>query len=244
MRFAILLLALVAGACNIDIDQPWELEHDRIIAVRAEPPAIMPGEQSRLDLLVGFEEMPATERAPDLAQVVSPTSLAGVLAPDNGTWVVTAPSEEQLAAARSELGLMPGAPVPLVIGVAAAWPNPVMSIDSMHFGATKTIMLGETATNPTMTGITIDGNDPAGTDLVVPKDPDAMTKAETHLYVEGDDEKDLITWLTSCGEMHDFDSHKAYLTVGPDDPTEGQLALVYRDGKGGVPWRLWNIPPE
>jgi hypothetical protein len=235
VRYALLLVALAVGACDIDIDQPWELEHDRIIAVRAEPPRILPGEQSRIDLLAGFQEMPVTERAPDVAQVVSPMILAGTLAVDNGAWIVTAPSEDQLAAARAELGLMPGAPVPLTIGVAAAWPNPVTSIDSMHFGATKVLWLGESAANPQMTGITIDGNDSSSPDLVIPKD------GETHLFVEGDDEKDIVNWLTSCGEMHDYDSHQAYMTVGPDDPTEGQLALVFRDERGGVAWRIWNI---
>lgn len=239
MRFAILFVALAVGACGIDIDQPWELEHDRIIAVRAEPPRIMSGETSQIDLLVGFKEMPINERPPDVAQVVSPMSLASALAVDSeGKWVVTAPGEDQLDAARAELGLMPDSKVPLTIGVAAAWPNPVTSIDSMHFGATKLVWIGETAANPAMAGITIDGNDPNGTDLVIPKD------GETHLFVEGDDEKDIVNWLTSCGEMHDYDSHQAYMTVGVDDPTEGQLALVFRDEHGGVAWRIWNIRAE
>jgi hypothetical protein len=238
-RLLLIAIAAATAACNADLDEQWQLEHDRIIAVRAEPPAILPGEQSSIDLLVGFAENPVAERAPDLAQVVSPMSLAGAVAPDSGGWVVTAPSEDQLAAARTELGLDPGAPVPLQIGVAAAWPNPVMSIDEMHFGAVKTVWLGETDANPTMTGLTIDGVDPGTADLVVPKDG-----SKVRLFVEGDDTKDIVNWLTSCGQMHDFDAHSAYLTVAPEDPQEGQLAVVFRNAKGGVTWRVWNIRAE
>lgn len=237
-RFLLIAIAASTAACAADLDEPWQLEHDRIIAVRAEPPAVLPGEQAQIDLLVGFAEGPVAERAPDVAQVVSPMSLASSLGPDAGAWVVTAPSEDKLAAARTELGLPAGAPVPLQVGVAAAWPNPVKSYDSMHFGAVKTVWLGETRANPTMTGLTINGVDPGTDDLVVPKD------TEVRLFVEGDDTVDIVNWLTSCGTMHDFDAHSAYLTVAPEDPQEGQLVLVFRDPKGGVTWRVWNIRAE
>jgi hypothetical protein len=54
----------------------------------------------------------------------------------------------------------------------------------------------------------------------------------------------IVNWLTSCGEMHDFDLHSAYLTVGPDDPQEGELAVILRDERGGVAWRVWPIRSE
>ena len=63
------VLAALVG-CNADLDEPWQLAHDRIIAVRATPPRIMPGETSTLGLLLGFEELPIAQRGPDLAQVV------------------------------------------------------------------------------------------------------------------------------------------------------------------------------
>ncbi len=232
MKWALLILALVG--CNADLDEPWQLAHDRIIAVRANPPRILPGEQATIDMLLGFDEGPVVERGPDFVNVVSPMSLADTV--ELGTWKVTAPSEERLAAARTELGLMPGAPVPLQLGVAAKWPYPVESPDPSGFGATKVIWLGESATNPELSGMLINGNDaPAGTELVVPKED------KVPLFVEADDKVDIVNWLTSCGEMHDFDLHSAYLKVLPEQPQDGQLAVVKRDAKGGVTWRVWPI---
>ena len=92
MKRALLLLALVA--CNSDIDEPWQLAHDRIIAVRATPPRIAPGGQSAIDVLLGYKELPTAQRPPDFAQVVSPESLSDVVAPAR-------------AAANSD-GLVPG----------------------------------------------------------------------------------------------------------------------------------------
>ena len=31
---------------------------------------------------------------------------------------------------------------------------------------------------------------------------------------------------------------------GPDDPQDGELAVVLRDGRGGVTWRVWPIRAE
>ena len=230
------VVALLVG-CNADLDEPWDLAHDRIIAVRAEPPRILPGEQSRLEVLLGYEGMPTQQRAPDLAMVVSPESLANTVAPDSGQWIVTAPSEEQLVAAREELKLPAGAPVPLVIGIAVTWPYPVMSPDPRGFGATKTVWLGESGANPELVGMQVNGSEPA-TELVVPKEE------KVPLFVEADDTKDIVNWLTSCGEMHDFDLHQAYMVVTPESPQEGELVLVLRDERGGVTWRVWPIRSE
>jgi hypothetical protein len=44
--------------------------------------------------------------------------------------------------------------------------------------------------------------------------------------------------------MHDYDLHSAYLTVDPEDPQDGELALVVRKPNGGVAWRIWPIRAE
>jgi hypothetical protein len=218
---AALLLVLVT-ACADDIDPPWQLDHDRIIAVRATPPHVPAGATSQLDLLVGHKGAPTSMQAPDAAQVVSPMSLADTL---SGT-TITAPSEDRLDAARTELGLDPGAPVPLVIGVAVASPQ---------LAATKTVWLGDSADNPQLDDMMImDAPAPAGAIVVPPL-------TDVHLSVEADDSVDIVNWLTSCGTMHDFDLHKAYLRVEKDDPTTGELAVILRDDKGGVAWQVWPI---
>lgn len=241
MNRLLIVLALVAVGCNVDVDEPWELSHDRIIAVRATPPRILPGEQARIDLLLGYETLPVAVKSPDFANVVSPASMADAMAVDSSGWVVTAPSEERLAAARAELGLEAGAPVPLQIGVAAAWPYPVMSPDPAGFAATKTVWLGESRPNPELVDLMIGGAEapPEGTEIVVPADG-----SEVRLFVEADDEKQNVNWLSSAGVMHDFDLHSAYLTVDVEDPQAGEMAVVLRDEFGGVTWRVWPVRAE
>jgi len=218
------VLLLLVGACASDVDPPWQLDHDRIIAVRATPPHIPSGATSTLDMFVGHKGAPTSMQAPDAAQVVSPMSLADTLSGN----VVTAPSEDRLAAARMELGLMPGDPVPLTVGVAEA---------ADQLAATKIIWLGDSADNPTLDGVTV-GDVAPGTSIVVPK------LTDVHLFVNADDSVDIVNWLTSCGSMHDFDLHKAYLRVEKDDPTSGELAVVLRDAKGGVAWQVWPISAQ
>jgi hypothetical protein len=237
LLLAALLIAL--AACNSDVDEPWQLDHDRIIAVRAEPPGLLAGQQSKLDMLVGFKGSTVAERSPDFAQVVSPMSLADLVHNDGmGGWVVDAPTDERLAAVRAELKLGPTDLVPLRVGIAAAWPTPVVSPMGNGFAATKTVVLGLAASNPMLDGMMVNGIDPGTTDLVVP------AVGKTPLFVQADDSVNIVNWLTSAGTMHDFDLHSAYITFEKEDMTEGQLAVVLRDPYGGVAWRFWSIRAE
>jgi hypothetical protein len=215
---------VMLAACSGDIDPPWQLDHDRIIAVRATPPHIPAGATSTLDVFLGHKGGPTSVQAPDVTTVVSPTSLASALSGST----VTAPSEAQLAAARTELGLDAGAPVPLELGIAIA---------QDQLAATKTVWLGDSADNPTLDGLMIQDAPapPAGTMLTVP------SLTDIHLFVQADDAIDIVNWLSSCGSMHDYDLHKAYLRVEKKDPTSGELAVVLRDGQGGVTWEVWPI---
>lgn len=222
MKAAALLVLL--AACTSDVDPPWQLDHDRIIAVRATPPHIASGATSTIDVFVGHKGAPTSTQPPDVVKVVSPMSLADVV---SGT-TVTAPGEDRLAAARTELGLMPGDPVPVQLGVGVA---------AGQLAATKTVWLGDSLDNPTLQGLMIDDAPApaAGTMLMVPP------LTDIHLFVEADDSVDIVNWLTSCGSMHDFDLHKAYLRVEKDDPTMGELSVVLRDNHGGVAWEVWPI---
>ena len=88
-----------------------------------------------------------------------------------------------------------------------------------------------------LVGMSINGSEP-GAELVVPKNE------KVPLFVEADDTQHIVNWLTSCGEMHDFDLHSAYLVVTPETPQEGELAVILRDDQGGVTWRVWPIRAE
>lgn len=228
MRAAAIALVALLGACTEGIDEQWELRHDRIIAVRATPPGILPGETATIDALIGSKEASPVEAPPEAATVISPTSLAGLVRPDAGRWVVTAPDEARLVAAREELGIEPGAPVPLTVGVSYAQQTLV---------GFKTVFLGEARQNPVLEDMMIAGAAPPQTEIVVP------ILTDVPLSVKGE-EPDVVNWLTSCGTMHDFDLPKAYLRVEKEDPMEGDLAVVLRKADGGVAWRIWPIRAE
>lgn len=220
------LLALLVG-CTNDVDPPWQLEHERVIAVRMTPPGIVAGETSKIDALLGRAEDIPLETEPETVTVVSPLALAGTLSQQGSSWIVTAPAD--LSAARAELGLMPTDPVPLRLR--ATFPD-------FAFVGLKSVLLGEHHENPSLGVILIDGEDKTtALRLTVPKVTDVR------LDVAFDDTF-TVNWLTSCGNMHDFDLPGAYLRVEPEDPQEGMLGVVVRDAKGGVAWKLWQISSE
>ncbi len=224
-RAALVLLA----ACTNEVDPQWQLDHERIIAVRATPPQIASGETSAIDALLGHKGAAPDVAGPDEAAVVSPSSLAGALAHGATGWTVTAPSDAQLADARTTLGLDPGAPVPLQLDVA---------FDATGLHALKIVWLGEHVDNPVIDPVTIDGMDAlAETQLAV------AAGVDVPLQVVFDDTYD-VNWLTSCGTMHDFDLASAYLRVEATDPHDGTLAIVVRDHMGGVAWLTWPITAQ
>jgi hypothetical protein len=204
--------AIALGACAADVDEPWFLDHDRIVAVRATPPHIASGETSVLDALLGTKGAPTHEATPDLAYVVSPESLADVLAPGPQGWVVTAPDEARLAAART-----------------------AMNLEANTLFALKTVYLGDRAANPTLEGLTIDGA-PAPEGAV-----EMARDVEVRLAIDADAQLMKVNWLTSTGTMHDFDLPSAYVVIEEEDPMAGELAIVLRDRAGGVAWRVWTL---
>ncbi|HZJ66904.1 MAG TPA: hypothetical protein VFD36_25530 [Kofleriaceae bacterium] len=225
------MFAIAAAGCTGDLDPPWQLDHDRIIAVRATPPGVAAGESATLDALLGHKGAPTRVAPPELATVVSPASLADVLRLDGANWVVTAPGEQRLAQVRAELMLAPDAPVKLTVGV---------SYQAQALFATKVIELGRAATNPSLVSMNmkIDGAPAGSAEIVV------QPLVAVPLSIDADDAHYDVTWLTSCGTMHDFDLPNAYLKVEAEDPTSGELAVVLRDGGAGVAWNVWPIRAE
>ena len=223
-------IALVLSAgCGEDVDPAWQLDHDRIIAVRATPPRIVTGEESEIDALLGRVGEPPLEVKPATATVISPTSLSGSLMMRATGWFVVAPGPTQLADARGELGLAADVPVPLRLRVTFA--------ESAKVGL-KVVWLGEHTDNPVVDPVTInDVARPAGSPITVPPATDVR------LSVEFDDPY-VVNWLTSAGTMHDFDLANAYLRVEPEDEQSGTLGVVVRDELGGVAWQFWPIATE
>lgn len=221
-------MLLVAG-CGDEIDPAWQLDHDRVIAVRATPPRIAVGEAAEIDALLGRVEQPPLEVVPATVTVISPTALVGALAQQAGRWTVTAPDDVRLADARTELGLAADAAVPLRLRV---------TFNELDKVGLKIVWLGEHTDNPVLGPILVDGVDVSGAaELAVPGNVDVPVVVDF-------DDRYVVNWLTSCGQMHDFDLPRAYLRVEPQDPQSGSFAVVVRDELGGVTWRVWQITAE
>jgi hypothetical protein len=225
---ALVVLAILAGGCIDPVDPRWQLDHDHVIAVRANPPRIMPGERAELDALVAHEGSLAAIEAPANAAVLeAPEALQSVLRFDNNRWFVEAPSHEVLQLERAKLGFAEGAAVP--VNVYGVW----LTAAGEPLYAKKTVWLGGSATNPAMPRAMIDG---------APMTADAVVPMERDVYLSVDvPEGYRVSWLTSCGQLFQDDVATSFLRVAPGDPTEGQLAVVIRDPDGGVAWELWPI---
>ncbi|MEO8549820.1 MAG: hypothetical protein ABI678_07595 [Kofleriaceae bacterium] len=222
-----LVLATVMTACSGEVDPEWQLDHDRVIAVRMTPPHLAAGETATIDVMLGRKGAPPEVVDPATATVESPVALMPYLRRStDGHWSIAAASDADLAAARTELGVADGDPVPVSVRMVLAYEGLI---------AHKLVYMGDHADNPALGAVLVDGVDATGeTSLSVTE----ATKISLSVdFAEPDD----VTWLTSCGTMHDYDLPTAYLRVEPEDPHEGTLGVVVRDTSGGVVWQFWPI---
>jgi len=224
-------IAALATGCLDGIDPQWQLDHDRIVAVRATPPHITAGQIAVLDGLIAHKGSP-TDVEPVIAAsaTTAPAGLFAAVHYDNGVWEVVGPDDSQLATARAALSLPAGAPVPLVVTVQFPTSN------GHPLYATKTVYLGDSAQNPDLGNVAIDGTaaPAAGAAISVGKDIDVALTSDA-------DPTWQVNWLSSCGTLRDDDEHAAVLHVKPADPQSGELAVVLRDTLGGVVWQVWSI---
>lgn len=229
---ACLSLSLSTTACIDELTLPWELGHDRVIAVRATPPSIAPGQRATLEALLAHREAPTAVASPETAAVASPASLADLVARDGDAWIVTAPDAARLATARTELGLAADAPVPLLLE---------LSFGAPFLPATKTVWLGAAGANPPIDTMTVDQSPVDAADPA----PELTLATETDVLLSiPADPTDSVTWLTSTGTLQDFDLPSSYLRLEPDDPATGELVVVRRDARGGVAWQRWPLRAE
>ena len=227
MRYLVLLLLV---GCIDQIDQRWDLDHEHVVAVRMTPPSLMPGQHAKIDALLAHEGKAPTVGVPagaaagvpdgdPLHDIVSFSLIGG--------FTVTAPSEDILAQVRVRDGLAAGAPVP--VPIVMAFP----STGDDYLYATKTIYLGQASENPTAPAMAIDGQ-LAADQVIVPIDQDVYVSVTVEPGAR-------VNWLTSCGSLFQDDVATAFLRVLPEDRSDGQLAVVIRDPRGGVAWRVWPV---
>ena len=125
-RLALVLLAGCPG-CVDTSDPPWQLDHDRIVAVHTEPAGVGTGEVATITGLLAHRDGPATEESPIIVTALEPHELFTAVHYDVDHWQIDGPALAE--------------PTPLTI--------------EMRFAAgevaTKIIWLGEHRENPAAT---------------------------------------------------------------------------------------------
>jgi hypothetical protein len=221
-------LVALLGACE-DTTPQWQLEHDRIIAVRATPPHAAAGGRIDLDVLVtaiGEGPQVVAPLGVQLAPGAPPGFEESVIRDETG-WAVIVPDEATLEAARVAMGLEEGAPVPLTVGLG-------VHAGETDLAAVKMVFLGDDRANPELGEVTVAG-EPASDDMTVP------VGEEVELTIDAA-ETDKIDWLTSVGDLTDIDDLVGHLEA--TEAAEGFLAVVQRDEFGGVVWGYWTVTAQ
>jgi hypothetical protein len=225
MLWMTLVMAVAAAAAGCDDTDPaWQLENDRIIAVRSTPPALGAGERATLDVLVTsagrgpFVVSPLGAIAvPDDPAGQVPDVLRRAVAPQGPAWTVVAPDVAALATLRTSLGLAADAPVPLRVGIR-------VDLGSGPLDAVKTVNLGgPPVANPSL-------------GAVIDPDVDVALRVEA-----GAD--DQVFWLTSIGDLSDESDVVATLrhdSKKKETLSSGHVAVVVRTPEGGVAWGFWQ----
>ena len=213
MRRAALLLSCAACLETPGTEPPWRLDGDRVLAVRVTPPRLLPGEVGLLDVLVA--------RAGGTTAVETPTGATAAFAPGDlytavhfnvDRWQVDGPDEPRLDVARAELGLPPGAPVPLEVRLQVAGP----------LFAKKVVWLGDTRENPTAS-FALGPALRVGLDYPLVADEPATS----------------VRWYASCGRIEDHERAATRLHI--EAPCTGEVAVVIRDEAGGVAWQTLPV---
>ncbi len=229
MRY-LAIFVMLAG-CIDPVDARWQLDHDHVVAVRANPPRIMPGERAELDALVAHADSLTTIEAPANAALIdAPEALSSLLRFDGAKWFIEAPGEDVLRAERARIGFATNAAIP--VDVYAAWPT--ANGEPMY--AKKTVWLGDAGTNPALPLARVDGT-PMAPEVIVPRETDVYLSVDVPPAWR-------VSWLTSCGQLFQDDVATSFLRVEPDDPDAGELAVVVRDEDGGVAWDVRPIRAE
>lgn len=221
-------LLVLAGCAPGPIEpEAWQLDQDRVIAVRVTPPGIVAGEHATIDGLLAHAGGPTTIETPSAVTAAgSPLYPAVNFLFDH--FEVIAPDDTVLADARTQLGLAAGAPIRFPLAVFFG------PLSGDHFNTHKDMWLGESDANPGLPAVTIDGASPA-TSLTVALGRDIALAADR---VDGD----TVRWLSSCGTLREDAEPNAMLRV--DEACDGELVVVVRDGRGGTVWHVWPLAAQ
>ena len=220
-RATLLVLATAIAGCT-DLSQRWELDHARVLAVRAAQPGLAADTSTAIDGLVVDANGAPRVVTPSAITAVEPPPLLGGLTIAGAT--VTAGNADAIAAARAAAGLAADQPLVVTLGLA-------FDVDGQRLVATKRVRLGTAADNPPSVTMVVDGTAVDGTATV----PASGVLA---LSLTGfDPEADLeFDWLTSTGALTGSETATATLELADDDPRTGHVVALVRSEDGGVTW--------
>lgn len=251
--FLLPLLAFGIAGCDPGVSERWLLEEMRVLAIRAEPPEVAPGDTIALDALV-----------------VDPL---GEGRPVQQTWAVCTPDPALGEASCGE----PGRTVPLTVGTAATFTVPGDALDGLPDevalrGIDLYVFLAAQAAE-LPGGAEADGEAAikrvrVSTDPLANRNPrlawfapaDAVHDGERELLqavateesmetYEGpfgpDEELLRFSWYTTAGDL------ERGVTLGESEPwiadlewdaeTPATLYLVLRDDRGGIDWASYEV---
>lgn len=233
---ALAVLSTLCSGCADDVAEPYHLTHPRVLAIRTEPAVIPASATARLDVLFTDGAAPPRLATPDeltfsLPAELDRPELRGLVAREAEAWVVRSPDEATLAAARAELSLPDGAPIPLPIDVAirpaTATQTPLLAQKGLTFGT----IVG----NPEPPVLTL--SDQQITDGVrIPHGAELALAAAVPLAEPSGE----ITyrWFASFGELRRYTQPLALITAESDERGPGSLLVIARTPAGGVSWKL------
>ncbi|HEX7701676.1 MAG TPA: hypothetical protein VF403_13155 [Kofleriaceae bacterium] len=197
----ILLFAIACAACTTNNADTFTLDHARILAVRSEPAHAPIGGTVRIDVLAGNDAGDVYVAVPDAIDI-------GTLAAqrESDGWYVTGPGVQ----------LAPAATV-------------TIAIDGVAFSATKELVFGDSADNPMIGDMQVDGSAIQAIDIAQNTKPalDATTAGAEPLS---------FAWYTSLGTLEHYREPEA--TFDADQAGDGTIAVVVRDAQGGVAWQI------
>lgn len=205
---------------------PAELDKPQILAIRAEPPALLPAENSTLSILVAGPE--------------------GIISDPDVTWasVSTNPGEPPLGTVMvgDDEEVIYTAPATIAESVVYGSVTARIASADGDLAALKVMTIGdESVSNPTLVTFTSDGSD-----LLDDRTLLLTTGQTAALALDIDttmDDTTSVAWYTTIGIIERYQSNPADFMAG-DEPGTGWLIAVVRDGSGGIAWEVIEVTVE
>lgn len=224
-RAVVTAAVCVAAGCT-DFAPPSSLERATIIAITAEPPTVGLGQSTRLELIVASAD---GQVAVNAAQWSITTTIPGVPALGSiitnldGSATYTAPTS--LPPLPAEARPIDTVAVDLTLG----------SIATRSVKVVVIVNLPQPPQNPIVTGVLVN-NAPAPTVITL----EAGVRADLNAQIAPlATEKAAFAWYASIGKIDQYLSNPTSIVA--DEPGNGWLFFVVRDGQLGVAWRKMPI---